>query len=363
MKPSKKRPRLPPPPRSIAGGGFSLSAGDKRSQRHAKGNWPAFIHIPLPGSAGFPETLEDESVNDAQILTKLAREALVNAKAYLPSVEVQEFFPVASTASWAHLSLAKPFALRKHEVEPFLAALQAAVGQVPSFHISVVREWCFLPGDVKGLDGAEVVLRPERRDLSSRSRHNSGSSSSSKCAVDPYFQDMVIRRGLADGRRRGFLALELATLKENSSSSKGGGGVVPHAGLSRLVAAVDGVMKRFGREPYYDPAHFHVSFAQVDLPTTAQHEKDAPPRTVLSRPAQGASDAAATSGTAPAATESTPEPSPLQFLQDYGSESEEDESAADDAAALHCDNFSVLPVSEICLKTGSQLHHMKLRAC
>jgi hypothetical protein len=340
-----------------------LSVGDKRSQRHAKGNWPAFIHIPLDGSA---DKLDDEGVSDAQTLTKMAREALVEARAHLSSVEIQEFFPVASAAPWMpHLSLAKPFALRKHEVEPFLAALQAAVGQVPSFHISVVREWCFLPGDVKGLDGAEGVLRPERQDLSSRSRRIANSSSSRKCTVDPYFQDLVIRQGLEGGRRRGFLALELATPKGTSSSSKGDKGV-PHAGLSKLVAAVDGVLKRFGREPYYDPAHFHVSFAQVGLPTTTAHrQKDALPSTVLSRTPHGCAShgAAATSGTATAATVSTPEPSPLRFLQDYGSESEEDESAADDAAALHCDNFSVLPVSEICLKTGSQLRHIKLRAC
>jgi len=368
---------LLPLPHCIKGGSFaplSLS-GDNRTRRHAKGNWPAFVYIPLPGSTsitgidGEDGDVEDENdlLGEARIVSRLAREASSQAGKLLPSIAIQGSFPCASTngivesshtqcCSWAHMSIAKTFALRKHEIEPFLVTLREAVGEVPAFHVTISDEWCFLPSEVEGRDGKGAVIRPQLT--------KTGDSMS----TDKSFQQRVMLDGLTGGRR-GFLALDVTETESGKT------------GLSKLVAAVDNVMQRFGKEKYFDPAHFHVTFAEVSAAAGSfKSEKFTP--NASEAPCDVHADVSAEpetiSSSAMPALEITEkdgeriakEPTALQhLLRGYNSSDEESigscgdgHSADSNSMYAESDRFAVFPVHSIYFKTGSKLNQIKLRA-
>jgi hypothetical protein len=237
------------------------------------GNWPCFVHIQLPGSglqgeAPLPDDGADNAAADpgaeAWLLLRQAQKPLVDYRRLLDSsIATKAYFDTefsnaasitaAGTAAtgplsprrhnWARVSLARPFALRKHEIEPFVVALRAAVGRVPTFVVSVAHSLRLLPNN--------------RGPLLPRTNGNRATPSSDAPAaaeaggVGAGGSDRSLE---AAAGARSFAALSIAT-----------GGIGSHAALSlaRVVAAVDGALANFWRKPYFDPPHWHVAFAEV----------------------------------------------------------------------------------------------------
>jgi hypothetical protein len=218
-------PRSSPPPQDRGGAGLVPSSyGDNDDGDNGTGG----------GSSDSEGELElDEG---AEALAKLARGACADARARLPrDAPLKPYGPGGGLAAaaaaaapdgesgsarqkprrrnWAHVSLAKPFALRKHEIEPLLAALTAAVGRVPCFDVEVGPAWGLLPCDPSMTSGG-------------------GGSSAGPSPLGA----------------RCFVALDVAGGRE---------------GLERLVKAVDGSLARFGRPPYFAPPRLHVTVAEV----------------------------------------------------------------------------------------------------
>ena len=213
---------------------FMPKFGDDRRRRHAQGNWPAFVQCLLPGplqrvsrpegeevrivdrESSDDEDLEHDLDEEAETLLSLARKTIAHARSIASLPEICEHFPASrltvkregveeslsrtfKRSSWGHLSLARPFYMRKHEIEPFRDALQEAVGQMSAFEVEVLPDWVLLPSE------------------------------------DP-------------DSERSFIALKLAD---------------HNGDLARLVTSVDSVMARFGRPKYFTPAIFHVTIAEI----------------------------------------------------------------------------------------------------
>ena len=168
---------------------------------------------------------EDEEVDDAEALVLLrnAERAFAAAKEAAPSADRSEwapYFPTDLSAcapgvrqDWAHTSLARPFALRKHEIDPFVAALRAALARFSAWNLGVGASWRLLP-----------------------SLEDSGSR---------------------EGGERTFLALDI---------------IQGRSELLALLAVVDRVLIRFGRPPYYAPPLLHVSVAEARACPSSRRE-------------------------------------------------------------------------------------------
>ena len=240
-------------------------SGGSKTPRHAVGNWPSFVQIQLPGlripCAALPYDDDDDEdsasgVDDeAQLLVDNARKAFRNCRQLLdPSTITKTYFDSKSTLdgqsspdggsvagsptskarhNWGHISLAKPFALRKHEIEPFVAMLRAEVKRVPAFSVSVASSWCLLPSDQNTSNG----------DCNS-STQKAGSGNS-----DDAYSSLS-----GPSSARCFAALDIA---------KGLSGSHTAQNLARLVGAVDRTLERFGRPPYFNPPQWHVTFAEI----------------------------------------------------------------------------------------------------
>jgi hypothetical protein len=254
-------------PSSVGGGGGS------KAQRHAVGNWPCFVHIQLPGLRlpGVAPLSDDDAEDaaadadaEAQLLLHHAQKAFADCRRLLdPSFAAKAYFDTESSNAasiaaeetaaagplsprrhnWAHVSLARPFALRKHEIEPFVVALRAAVGRVPTFGVSVAHSWRFLPSNhdpvLPRTNGNRATLSGDAPAAAEAGGVGAGGSARSLEAA---------------AGARSFAALSIAT---------GGGGSHAARSLARVVAAVDGALAKFGRPPYFDPPHWHVTFAEV----------------------------------------------------------------------------------------------------
>jgi len=258
-------------PSSIGGGGGS------KVQRHAVGNWPSFVHIQLPGlriPCGVQLSDDDEKDDDntddeAQQLAVNAQKAFQNCRQLLdPSIQTKTYFVHETNSNdstsatidgnaptnvgsdcrhnWAHISLAKPFALRKHEIEPFVAMLRAEVKRLPAFSVSIASAWCLLPSD-------HGLLLPHTNGARVTQDTLSGDSTSSTLKANGINSVDLSSPSDSSGARC-FAALELS--KDLSGSH------VAH-NLARLVEAVDRVLQRFGRPPYFKPPHWHVTFAEI----------------------------------------------------------------------------------------------------
>jgi hypothetical protein len=214
------------------------------------------------------ESCDEDEREEAETLVRLARTAVEEARSVLsrlaPAATLVEFLPppsarapaslssssssssassasTASTASpvqqWAHISLARPFSLRRHEIEPFLAALRrcvAAPGSQRAFDVvfgGCRAAWCVLP--------SEETLEKSGCGKGGDSDDGGNDGGDTKGQTAPH-----TRSGDDCGDGRGFLALEVAS----------GGGLLAGSGgreeLSRLVAAVDAALAEFGRRPY-----------------------------------------------------------------------------------------------------------------
>jgi len=295
QEPPLKRARggtLPKP--TLASGQFMPTSftGDERARRHAQGNWPAFVHIQLPGLREAPASPaapplqglvaygddsdsegEQELDDAAATLASLARAACDEAAAHAPpGVPMKRYVPSEPNAAqgresgkdgplvceqggdvapgdrashadpqaagslrrrsnWAHVSLAKPFALRKHEIEPLLAALAAAVGLVPAFDIVVGKAWGLLPSDPTSDGGG-----------------GGGSSSSRRGEARTPAPRPPPGHSPPPLGARCFVYLDVVAGRE---------------GLGQLVSAADGALARFGKPPYFTPALLHVTVAEV----------------------------------------------------------------------------------------------------
>jgi len=215
----------------------TVSGGGCKVQRHARGNWPSHVFLPLPPSAR---------------LVNLAVAAVNDARRHMPAgVEIKPCFPwpavgsqgpqgvaegarnsvasEASTPDWAHVSLSKPFFLRRHELDPFEVALRDAVADTSPFTIVLAPHgWTLLGSDDK--DRAFLVL------------------------------------GIEEGAEE----------------------------LEELVERVDQALARFGRPPYYEEPHFHVTVAEVAAPFSGDLAQIA---TVKSRAARESSSGESTGTT------------------------------------------------------------------
>lgn len=219
---TKRKPDggLPPLDSFFVDGGeifrpYSVS-GNVKERRHAQGNWPSFIHIPLPSH----KTAEDEEpCEDFTNLCRFAANAAEQARLHLstetspevsagklrPELREYRLQPAGDATSsphlgsWAHVSLARPFALRKHEIEPFIRVLGTSVSQVPSFEVGVGATWNAL--------------------------------------------------GDEEGGGRSFLVLDI---------------VKGRSELTALLRACDDTLVRFGRPKYYEPPYLHVSVGEIN---------------------------------------------------------------------------------------------------
>ena len=200
--PRPKRARLPPPPPEVFG-----AARDPEKPRwtrgfaHVPGNWPSYVYVRVAPSAALDAATE---------------RAVARARAHLRDDE--SAVPIAPAdgapadgAAPHHISLSRPFALRAHQIAPFVDALRAALaaaGCAAPLHIAL---------------GGEA----------------------------PSFAVLV-----NDERTRTFIALRLGGAGARDRAARGA--------LGRLVDAVDRTTARFGvGQPYYARPAFHVSLASV----------------------------------------------------------------------------------------------------
>jgi len=129
-----------------------LTGGGAKEQRHARGNWPSHVYAPL-------------TVTEA--LLRLAVDAIDDARGQLPEgLSIKPCFSVrrpggagkdgggdtwkqqGPEADWAHLSLSRPFSLRRHELEPFEAALRETTADMEPFTVVLPRyKWSLLGSD------------------------------------------------------------------------------------------------------------------------------------------------------------------------------------------------------------------------
>jgi len=238
------------------------SSGGSKAQRHAVGNWPSFVQIQLPGlrvpcevRLSGDDAEEDSDIDDeAQLLVDNAQKAFRNCRQLLdPSISTKTYFDSNSSVNgqfspdggsvavsptskarhtWAHISLAKPFALRKHEIEPFVAILRDEVKRVPAFSVSIASSWCLLPSDQNTSNGDSNSSAQKAGSGNSDDVYSLSEPSSARC-----FAALDIAKGLSGSRTAQYLA--------------------------RLVGAVDRALERFGRPPYFNPPQWHVTFAEI----------------------------------------------------------------------------------------------------
>jgi hypothetical protein len=121
--------------------------------------------------------------------------------------------------------------------------LRVAVERVPTFGVSVAHSWRLLPSN-------HGPLLPRTND--NRATLSGDAPAAAEAGgVGSGGSDRSLE---AAAGARSFAALSIAT---------GGGSSHAALSLARVVAAVDGALAKFRRQPYFDPPHWHVAFAEV----------------------------------------------------------------------------------------------------
>lgn len=195
-----------------------------RTYEHVEGNWPGFICIPLSKSPELTEVSTRALKNFESNRQMRTFSALEQLQAYADSEEESDTFESSSSMTRAtdrcyileenpHISLCRPFALRSHQIQPFVDRLGLEIAQALGF----------------------IKQNKYHVDLSS-----------------------AAYRLVNDTGTRGFVCLPVD--RDYSEI------------LPSLVTAVDAALKSFQKPSYYTNPQFHVSVASFIVDQT---EKDA----------------------------------------------------------------------------------------
>lgn len=139
-----------------------------RRRRHARGNWPAHVWVALEPEnhehALAFEAATHSAVQQAESLLKKgfydSQPAIVltpNQPTEPPPRTIPEIYThrhataqgsTDPSPEFAHLSLSRPFSLRRHEIDQMVTALRDACSLLDPFHISFgMSSWCLLPSE------------------------------------------------------------------------------------------------------------------------------------------------------------------------------------------------------------------------
>ncbi|VEU38699.1 unnamed protein product [Pseudo-nitzschia multistriata] len=176
-----------------------------RSIPHRRGHWAGHVKIPI---------LMASSPSENDDLEPLRKTKTRNVAALQNFLERRGISGTMIEHDNLHLSLSKHFSLQIANIEPFARRLGELLQNEPStsLHVETMVEPCHESNLVHGEFVGEII------------------------------DDIVL---LNEEKTRSFFCWR----------------VRPNVTLLRIVAHVDAILKRYNQPVYYQPAHFHISFA------------------------------------------------------------------------------------------------------
>mmetsp|Transcript_23721 Transcript_23721/g.51857 ORF Transcript_23721/g.51857 Transcript_23721/m.51857 type:complete len:397 (-) Transcript_23721:68-1258(-) len=186
-----------------------------RSVPHRRGHWAGHVKIPILTTPSLLSD-DDDDDDDLEVLRKLK---VISVEASRNFLERHGISGTMVEHDDLHLSLSKHFSLQIAHIEPFVQRLGELLLQEPGTSIRVDTAW----GSYQELSGLTTTQGNDR-----------------------------VGGGSID---------EIVLLNEEKTRSFFCWSVRPTATLGRIVSRIDAVLKRYNQPVYYDPAHFHISFA------------------------------------------------------------------------------------------------------